>query len=288
MEPGIDTEDRSKGGGTGCLVGVALILGALGMSPAALVLGLVALVKARKEGRDLFAPLVAIGLGIGGLALWTVLFLWYERHSIPAREKAVVDQLLKLHRGQEKFHEKALVDQDDDGRGEYGLLAELSGGPHVRVHGGVRPSPMFAKKEALISHVYRHVVRDYGYVEKYGYYFLVYLPGRSWADAVRDDQPTPSGERVLADAQEKRWCAFAWPQVRDKTAVKVFYIDEKGVVYWSDNTAEGYDGFARIPRPWDVNPRTAPNPKSLLTPRAWSVPGARAVTGGAWKTWNEE
>lgn len=269
--------------GPGCLAIIALICGALGIWPVAIVAGAVAFAAARKRGGDLFVPLVAIGLGIGGLALETVLVLMYWEQDIPAREKAVVAELASIAAAQEEFRGKAWVDQDGDGRGEYGLLSELAGGRPFRKHGGFSEP---GAGDGLISRVFRNV-SEKGYIEKYGYYFMVFLPGASWADAIPDSVDLKPGSRDFADGQERFWRVFAWPAVKDGTGRTVFFIDQSGAIYRSDNAVQGYDGWTKMPAPWDVNDSVSPNPRSLDAAKAWTA-GGRPAGGGIWKRQNPE
>jgi hypothetical protein len=264
----------------GLLTLFALVLGALGItSPVGLVLGSAALVRTRRRGGDLFPPLLAVGLGIGGTALLAVLFLLWREHDIPARERAVIDQLQKIHKAQEDFRRKGYVDQDGDGAGEYGLLKELAGGPRLRVNGGIKGSPLEGK--GLVSRQFQLVTRR-GYVERHGYYFAIFLPGRDWAAPVRDAERVPDGSRAFADGQELFWCAFAWPAVAGATAARAFYVDQNGVIYVSRNEGGAYDGFARMPAPWHVHDRLYGKPKALGAPKAWQGTGREAIQGGPW------
>ncbi len=253
---------------------IALVLSALGASPAGIALGAFAFAKARRKGGDLFVPLVAIGIGIGGMALWAVLFYMYT--DVSSREKSVLVELSRLVSAQEEFRKARHVDQDGDGEGEYGLLAELSGGPEIRIAGGVKASPIAGS--GLISSVYGNIT-ERGCVEKYGYYFAVFLPGSSWDAAVTDRVRVPAGEARLSGPQEKLWCAFAWPAVAGGTAGRAFFVDQSGEIYETENSDRRYDGYARMPIPRDVNDSRNPNPGGLGAPKAWTSRGPSA--GGA-------
>jgi hypothetical protein len=248
----------------------------------ALLLGAAAFVAARKRKGDLFLPLVAVGLGLGGTALWVWLSASYLADYIPARERAVMDQLRKLYLAQEGFRKKCVVDQDEDGVGEFGLLYEMAGGEKVRCEGGLKDSSLSGK--GFLSHTFR-VISKYGYGEKYGYYFYVFLPGKDgWAEPVFDTHRAPlPGDRAVANNQERFWRAFAWPYSRDRSGRRVFYIDQSGVLYASDNRSQGYDGIAKMPQPWEVNDRSHRAPKSLEAPVAMIQEGCLPVHGGTWE-----
>lgn len=218
----------------------AVITGALALFPAALVLGAAALATLPRGNSHRPVAGAGVLLGVLGCAVAFLLgsFLWLH-DPLPARQRAAARQLADLRAAQETFRDRALVDADGDGAGEYGLLFELAGATAGRP--GAKP---------LISRVFARPTAR-GYVEKYGYYFIVYLPATSWADAVVETPDRRLRDPALADAREKTWIAYAWPAVAGKTAEGVFAAVPGGV-FRAGNEQARFDGVANRPAPADA------------------------------------
>jgi hypothetical protein len=97
-----------------------------------------------------------------------------------------------------------------------------------------------------------------GKVAKAGYYFKVFLPGKD--KAVSSGFQVPAGEGGLADAQENRWCAYAWPIQWGKTGRRAFFINEMGQPYATHSPAySGENG----PTPGAAYSAKGKNPENL-------------------------
>ena len=129
-----------------------------------------------------------------------------------ANESAAIATLRNLASAEDQFRTGAWRDDDHDGRGEFGLLAELA-------------SPTLAPP--LLSSAFRHA--QGGRVTRSGYVFQVFLPGpdRNWRSA----------PPFLADAAEQRFCAYAWPARQEAENRRVFMVDQTGTVLAATNTA---------------------------------------------------
>ena len=110
---------------------------------------------------------------------------------------------------QVQFEAGGYVDEDQDGRGEYGFLSEFSGGV----------VPGSDKTLQLLQAGDWNAVRN-------GYHFVVYLPDGAGGAA---DQRSALGQAGIDD-REKYWVAYAWPE-KDQGR-KIFAITHTGMVYY--------------------------------------------------------
>lgn len=126
-------------------------------------------------------------------------------------ETAAVVYLRQIAEAQESFRGEVIVDQDENGVGEYGLLGELSGSTVPRNKGANKPG-----KSRL---EYSFNPDSNGIVARNGYFFQVFLAedGKVAAgnDADLGGTSTARGEILYDTAavrlQETTWCAYAWP-----------------------------------------------------------------------------
>ncbi|GEM_PF-3344785 len=198
------------------------------------------------EGTPFPEPLSDLAT-LGGNVIWH----WEEditlaENRMRSFQKAARDQLAHIAEVQETFRELTLVDQDGDGRGEYGLLSELSGAsPKIRGPGGREPKPASWPRLRIAEQFGR--VNEAGFSTRDEYHYQVFLAG---ADGlVTDGMPPPGGDRKNADVQETPggWCGFAWPTKWGETGRAVYFANGKGKV-WESRDFE-LDGSRRVPRP---------------------------------------
>ncbi len=107
-----------------------------------------------------------------------------------------------------QFQAGGYVDEDSNGRGEHGFLAEFSGGP---VPGSNKTLQLLAPG-------------DWSGVRN-GYHYVVYLPDGAGGGG---DSRSALGEKGIND-REAYWVAYAWPE-KDQGR-KVFAICNSGMIY---------------------------------------------------------
>lgn len=114
------------------------------------------------------------------------------------------------------------MDQDKDGRGEYGFFQELAGGPIAGQEAKVQ----------LLPEIYNAPEPEVD-----GYRFAIYLPdGQGGATAERLGARRP--EAKAADAQEKSFVVYAWP-VEGGAGRQAFALTHEGQVYHAPASADG-------------------------------------------------
>lgn len=191
---------------------------------------------------------------------------------IMANEERAIAILRKLRLAELQFRQQVVVDQDGDGRGEFGFLPELAGTVEVRGGGWLNPP--------LIESSYGESAMRYGGVAiSDGYCFCCYLPGvkvamvgsgnelKPLADAVTD-----VSHAIAVDWQENNFLIYAWPVEPGQTGIRAFAISRSAGI-----TACSQHNYSRAKRP---QPQDALNvieewPESIEEAR--NVIGALAV-----------
>lgn len=195
-------------------------------------------------GRNEFEARGLLGMGvvpiIAAIAIPNLL-----ESRVSANEAAAVATLKSgIFPAQIQFQGGAYADQDGDGIGEFGLLAELAGGPVVGQRDELVLSLMTADFKAPTP-------------ERSGYRYIVYLPDGQGAALI-----AAPGARVknLAAAKEqaKHFVAYAWPAASDHGR-RIYAITEEGVLR------------ASIPGP---APAEAPAWNALWGGKGWEDPPA--------------
>lgn len=232
------------------LATVALVCGIAGVclfflppvALTALVLGIIALSKGQAKRR----AITGIALGAFGLLLFAAMAIPSLIEDKVAVKELTAGAALKsgIFYAETQFQTRAYQDADADQVGEYGLLSELSGRratmttPAGKL--GLLPSAL-AKGDA-----------------SGGYHFAIFLPdGKDGAISEPDGDPAKprpaSVDAARADAQEKSWVAYAWPDSPDSG--RMFAICRDGKLYclpWDGkaptwNSLFGGGGFDATP-----------------------------------------
>ncbi|MHC5040640.1 MAG: hypothetical protein ACYTHM_25285, partial [Planctomycetota bacterium] len=152
------------------------------------------------------------------------------------REKSAVYTLKSIATAQEQFKVGCYADEDSDGIGEYGLLAELGGAQPVRGKGKKHSDKPFI-------HAMLGAVDGQGVGARKGYAFILFLPTRPQGGTALHH------EGVNADLAEAHYVAFAWPLERGKEKQHEFMITADGKVYCRRAKHFGWD---RVHSPRDA------------------------------------
>ena len=178
------------------------------------------------KGSLFFWILLGLALVVAGLIAVPGLL----RSRIGSGETSPIGSLKSFSAAQEQFRSQKLVDQDQDGEGEYGTIGELSGNRALR--GGGRAVSMSPFLPSIFE-----PTGPGGSGVKSGYFFIVYLCGktRSFTDA---DVQTGQG----VDLQEQNFVAYAWPQQHGKTGTRVFAMDAQGTIMQLANSDGTWSG----------------------------------------------
>ncbi len=191
-----------------------------------------------------------------------------------ANEKAVVGTLRTLVSGQASLRSSAKVDMNRNGAGEYGYLAELSGGASLR--GGYPPLD-----PPLLSAAFQNVVT--GTVIRSGYVFRMFLPDAEGIGIPEAEDGGPqSGNLPDANNSETFWACYAWPVTFGVSGRPAFFANQQGEILSTSNEAQRYNNL--------VGAGVAPSPEaaflSASTVGAITGPTAVGTIGVDGQRWN--
>ena len=163
-------------------------------------------IEGRGPGLDLLFP----GGNPGSMAIIAAIAVPKLLESrVTANEASAASTLRSgVFPGEIQFQAGAYIDENNNGRGEYGFLSELSGGP----------VPGFAKTLSLMAPHDWNAVRN-------GYHFTVYLP--DGMGGARDQRTALNASGT--DDREGYFVAYAWPE-KDQ-GFKIFAVFNHGTVY---------------------------------------------------------
>lgn len=152
-----------------------------------------------------------------------------------ANETAAIATLRNIISAQAQFQSTARADDNNNGVGEYGTFAELSGGLGVRGNATLNPS--------VLSSAFRSVTTNLnGEVSRSGYIFQIFLPdsGGLGLPELVGGGADPATD---ADLAETTWCAYAWPANYGNSGNRTFFVNQGGdIVTTEDSTYTGPSG----------------------------------------------
>ncbi|MFI5401863.1 MAG: hypothetical protein ACHQ1G_02925 [Planctomycetota bacterium] len=164
--------------------------------------------------------------------------------------------LHNLISAQEKFRDAAYVDEDSDGVGEFGGLAELMG--RLEQRGSDGAGPLLVLPRPI----------DRGRMLRRGYYYRMYLPRRGGGlIAERADGGFAKGD-VDPDRAETMWCLYAWPIEEQYAGQRTFFVSSEGDVVatgWYGGSESIAGGYAAE---YEPAPRAAEGPDGKLAATA--------------------
>jgi len=208
--------------------------------------------------------------------------------QVRTNETRAGGRLRALAAYQTTFVVRCIIDQDDDGCGEFGALRELSGGavPRGREQ-ALAPDEAFTVFPPRMG-----TTNALGVGFQRGYCFVVYLPTHAGPAISEDAGAGPVSDPVNANAQETRWCAYAWPQEYGVTGRRVFFVNQEAEVYVASNarpdgkpfySGGGMQAGSVIPKPGAA---LAPN-KGLEEnlESTFAEPGLKGSDGQVWSPW---
>jgi prepilin-type N-terminal cleavage/methylation domain-containing protein len=158
-----------------------------------------------------------------------------------ANESAAIATLKNISSAQAQAQASGVIDSNNNGAGEYGFFAELSGGVPVRNDeaGGVgteRVSP------PVLSGAFANVVG--ARVMRSGYLFQMFLPSAAMAATAENATGGASGISISATLSEVLWCAYAWPSSFGNSGKRTFFVNQAGDVLQCRNNTQRYSGTA--------------------------------------------
>ena len=161
-----------------------------------------------------------------------------------ANESAAIATLKNISSAQSQCQASGIIDANNNGAGEYGYFAELSGGTPVRNNetGGVgteRVSPPY------MSCAFTNVQGSR--VMRSGYFFAMFLPSSAAAPTAEAASGGSSGVSISAANAEVMWAAYAWPSSYGNSGKRTFFVNQAGDVLSCRNATQRYNGTTNPP-----------------------------------------
>jgi len=160
-----------------------------------------------------------------------------------AFENAAIATLRFIAEAQESHQRFALRDENQDGTGEFGFLAQLtrhrprnsSRSPAGQVQAASTQEPTF------LPTAFKKCDPN-GCVTRTGYIFRVHLPGQAKASLIPGlTAGSPSPPDPIESASQ--WSAYAWPDT-DSIAERCFFLNQAGLL---TEIPSGYAGLNQAP-----------------------------------------
>lgn len=161
-----------------------------------------------------------------------------------ANESAAIATLKNISSAQAQAQASGVIDSNNNGAGEYGFFAELSGAVAVRNDeaGGLgveRVSP------PVLSGAFGNVVGSV--VMRSGFLFQMFLPSAAGAGTAEAGTGGSAGVSISASNSEVLWCAYAWPSSFGNSGKRTFFVNQSGDVLSTRNNTQRYSGTTTPP-----------------------------------------
>jgi len=157
--------------------------------------------------------------------------------KVAANETNAISTLRTLASAQATFLSIAAVDNDQDGAGEFGSLAELAGVTLLNARGNGPATPL---DPSILSASFQ-MIDGSGRVSRSGYYFRVFLPDAAGTGLPEIALGGPPAA-VNDDRSEVFWCCYAWPIRAGASGNRAFCIDQRGEIIQTQMDVLTYSG----------------------------------------------
>lgn len=152
---------------------------------------------------------------------------------LSANEAAAIGTLRNISSAQAQCQASGKIDADNDGAGEFGYFAELSGEVNIRSAAVTIDPPM-------LSGAFRNV-QD-GVVNRSGYVFRMLLPDDSGIGVPEAGAGGVNTTAPNANLAETTWACYAWPANFGNSGNRAFFVNQQGDVLSTNNIVLRYTG----------------------------------------------
>ncbi len=168
---------------------------------------------------------------------------------LAANESAATATLKNIASAQAQCQASGAIDTNNNGAGEYGYFAELSGGVGVRNSGGTASTDRIAPP--ILSGAFANVVTQTGItggvVTRSGYQFQMYLPSSTRIGVPEADTGGVGTTAPDATQSELLLCCYAWPSSFGNSGNKTFFVNQSGDILRTKNLGQRYGGATKVP-----------------------------------------
>lgn len=183
-----------------------------------------------------------------------------------ANEVGAISTLRNLVSAQAQFQASAILDQNNNGYGEYGTFGEMAGAAVLRGREDKLNPPVLANRFGKTKN---------GRLTHSGYHFRLFLPGAKGVARNEKD----AAAKVDVELAEAVWCVYAWPVKSGTTGNRAFFVNQMGDVL--ETEAGDYSGD-KEPSPYAAFPADAEG-KPAKSIAGDVKPGKKAGDGRVWK-----
>jgi prepilin-type N-terminal cleavage/methylation domain-containing protein len=176
--------------------------------------------------------------------------------KLSANETAAIATLRSLVSSQAQIGVAGKIDCDNDGRGEYGTLMEMTGSIGVRrgFNAGPPSTSDFSAfgpplNPPVLSSVMARIDGN-GFATKAGYAFMVFLPdSNDPALFAHETGPTTSpgiSAKIGVDLAETYWCGYCQPVAIGNSGNRRFFTSMRGDIVQSSNDVAKSGGTTAV------------------------------------------
>ncbi|MCC6670146.1 MAG: DUF2950 family protein [Planctomycetes bacterium] len=162
-----------------------------------------------------------------------------------ANESAAIATLKNISSAQAQCQASGVIDANNNGAGEYGFFAELSGGVGVRDASGAASTQRISPPvlSSAFSNMQAGGIGAGGVVVRSGYVFQMLLPDATAAAVTEAATGGVGASPPDAARAEVLWCCYAWPSAFGNSGKRTFFVNQGGDVLASRNTTTRYSGI---------------------------------------------
>jgi prepilin-type N-terminal cleavage/methylation domain-containing protein len=168
---------------------------------------------------------------------------------LAANEAAATATLKNIASAQAQCQASGAIDTNNNGAGEYGYFAELSGGVGVRDSGGTASTDRIAPP--ILSGAFARVATQTGItggvVTRSAYLFQMYLPSSTGIGVPEADTGGVGATTPDAAQSEVLWCCYAWPSSFGNSGNKTFFVNQSSDILRTKNLGQRYGGATKVP-----------------------------------------
>jgi prepilin-type N-terminal cleavage/methylation domain-containing protein len=162
-----------------------------------------------------------------------------------ANESAAIATLKNISSSQSQCQASGVIDDNNNGAGEFGFFAELSGATQIRANGGLAATERISPP--VLSAAFGNVAASV--VTRSGYIFQMYLPGPGDTFVAEQATGGAAGGDIDPAQSEVMWCCYAWPSSYGNSGKRCFFVNQSGdVLACRNNSATTqYSGTGTAP-----------------------------------------